>query len=247
MSAAAHRHDAVLPERQEVALWCARFVESPDLIGRLGGWLSEKEKATAARFLREQDRLRYVFAHGAVRHILGSCLGRDPAGLEFATGPHGKPALVLAESEPALTFNLSHSADLVLCAVAVGRAVGVDVELMKEAGRDLLELARAQFSSDESVALQGMARGELTEAFYRCWTLKEAYVKARGEGLAFPLKDFSVSLQAGEEPGIVWSVDDACVRERWTSFLVTPAQGYAGALVCEGRGVRMTRHWWGGF
>ena len=133
---------------------------------------------------------------GALRRLLGAYLGADPAGLRFGYGPRGKPGL---PDWPGLGFNLSNSEDLALVGFLRDREIGVDVEFQKEMD-DLESIATRFFSASEVAALAGVPRERKKEAFFNCWTRKEAYLKAVGEGLAAPLNSFDVTLTPGEPP-----------------------------------------------
>ncbi len=232
-----------LPGDDTVHVWTARVSESGAQIPGLERILSSDEKQIAARFLRAVDRERYVVAHGILRQLLGQYLGVGPAELVFEAGEFGKPALVLGAELPSVSFNMAHSGDVILYAVTNRRRVGIDVEAVRS-GRDLMELAVSQFSGDEVEALRVLEPTERVAAFYRCWTLKEAYLKARGEGLGFPLKQFSVTFGNQESMGVRWASDDPQVAERWSVFGLAPMTGYAGALVVEGRPMRLVLRSW---
>jgi len=232
-----------VPAADEVHVWMAWVSESTAAIPVLAELLSSVEKQVAERFLRVADRERYVVAHGILRQLLGRYVGVEPAELVFEAGKFGKPALVLGAELPPVSFNMAHSGDVILYAVAGGRRVGIDVEAVRM-DRDLMELAESQFARDEIEALRVLEPIERAAAFYRCWTLKEAYVKARGEGLGFSLKEFSVTFGNREEPGVRWVSDDPQVAERWSVFGLSPAPGYAAALVVEGRPMRMLKRLW---
>ena len=169
--------------------------------------LSEDERARAARFHFERDRRRFMAGRAALRTVLAAYLDRAPADLVFALGRHGKPAL----EKLGLEFNLSHRGGCGLIAVARGRQVGVDVERIRN---DFAceDIARRFFAPAEVVALATWAPAEYATAFFRCWTRKEAYVKARGDGITLGLDRFEVP------------IDPAATR------------GYLGALVVEGHG-----------
>jgi 4'-phosphopantetheinyl transferase len=159
------------------------------------------------------------------------------------TGDFGKPELAPRPEQPPISFNMAHSGNVILYALADGSRVGVDVEAIRT-DLDVMELAQAQFSPQEVDHLRAISPSEVAEAFYHCWTRKEAYVKARGEGLGFPLKQFSVSFGSNEPFAVQWASDDPLVSERWSMFGVSPAPGYAGAIIVEGRPVRLvSRHW----
>ena len=193
--------------------------------------LSEDERARAARFHFERDRQRFIAGRAALRRILAAYLGRSPADLVFTVGPHGKPAV----ENLGLEFNLSHSAGCGLLAVTRDRRVGVDVERVRAdfAGEDI---ARRFFAPAEVEALAGSAPDQYATGFFRCWTRKEAYVKARGDGLSLALDRFEVPLDQGATRALAACLDDPSECARWSLREVVPAPGYVGALVVEGDG-----------
>ncbi|GJD73525.1 4'-phosphopantetheinyl transferase family protein [Methylobacterium goesingense] len=158
-------------------------------------WLSTDEQARAARFLRPQDRDRFVHSHLALRRILSGYLGRDPGDLCFDPAENGKPELGGPDRDR-LRFNLSHSGSHALVAIADGTAIGVDVEVARPLG-DVMAIARAHFHSGEITTLAGRSAAERPMAFLACWTRKEAVVKALGTGLSLPLDSFEVTLPPG--------------------------------------------------
>jgi 4'-phosphopantetheinyl transferase len=193
--------------------------------------LNEEERARAARFHFERDRHRFMAGRAALRRILAAYLDRSPDDLVFAVGPHGKPAL----ENLGLEFNLSHSGGCGLLAVTRGRRVGVDVERVRAdfAGEDI---ARRFFAPAEVEALAGSAPDQYATGFFRCWTRKEAYVKARGDGLSLALDRFEVPLDQGATRALASCLDDPSECARWSLREVVPAPGYLGALVVEGDG-----------
>lgn len=232
-----------LPENEEVHVWSARVGESLPQLPEFERLLSLTERQKAARFLRPGDRERYVVAHGVLRQLLAQYLLIAPAEIVFEAGEFGKPAVVWRTGFPRIAFNMAHSGDVILYAITAGRCVGVDVEAVR-LDRDLMEIAESQFASDEIETFRAAEPAERAAAFYRCWTLKEAYLKARGEGLGFPLRQFSVSFESLETPTLRWASDDPNVAERWSVFGLSPAHGYVGALIVEGRPMRLLSRCW---
>jgi phosphopantetheine--protein transferase-like protein len=145
---------------------------------------------------------------------------------------------------PDLRFNVSHSDGLALYAIARGREVGVDVEQLRELPR-AERIAERFFSTEETAALKAEPAERRVEAFFTCWTRKEAYIKARGDGLAHPLDQFAVSLVPGE-PARLWVAGDGDAREiaRWSLDALPLAPGYVAALAARGRGWRLTTRSW---
>lgn len=195
--------------------------------------LSPDEVARAARFHFERDRRRWTAARGAVRAVLAGYAGIPAASLTFRVGPHGKPALDGPAACAGLEFNVSHSGDLALCAVTRVRAVGVDVEAIRpDFATD--EVARRFFAPAEVAALEALPPGERVEAFFACWTRKEAYIKARGTGIALGLDRFEVSLAPNAPAALLVTHDEPAAAERWRLVALAPGEGYAGALVTDG-------------
>ncbi len=156
--------------------------------------LDDEEAARSRRFVRSPDRHRFVLSHAALRVVLARCLGVSPRCVSYEKGPHGKPRLCRALAP--LEFNLSHSGQLGLVAVARDRSLGVDVEEVRDLG-GLLDIADQHFSPQERTGLRSLPPGERRTAFFRCWTRKEAVIKACGEGLGHSLASFDVDLAPG--------------------------------------------------
>ena len=204
-------------------------LDVPALIrARLWTVLTEDERRRALRFHFAADTERFVVAHAALRLILARYLGgADPAALCFSTGAFGKPALAGAPQ-----FNLSHSDALALCAVARTR-VGVDVERIRpDFATD--DIASSHFSRHENAALRAVPPAQRSAAFFACWARKEAYIKARGEGLSLALDTFDVSLSPGETAAIVGTRPDPAEARRWSLSSLDVGRSYAAAVVLEG-------------
>ena len=195
--------------------------------------LAGDERARAARFIFERDHDRYVAARGILRNLLGRYLGCAPQTIEFVYGVRGKPAVAGPGSQPATCFNLSHSQGLTVLAIGKEREIGIDVELMRPefAGE---EIAKRYFSAKEIAELSRLPAELRTEGFFLCWTRKEAYIKATGDGLHIPLESFDVSLTPGE-PATLGSVD----ASRWSIESFNPSlisdPNYAAAVVAQGK------------
>jgi 4'-phosphopantetheinyl transferase len=218
-------------ERLDVHVWSAGLQHEAPVLDALRATLDDDELARAERFVFERHRLRYVAAHGLLRRVLSGYLGVAPAEIRFGHARHGKPYLA-GEVQPDLRFNLSHSGDRMLVAVAVGRDVGVDLELVGR-DRDFAGIARHFFSPNEVAALTALPERERRAAFYRCWTRKEAYIKAIGSGLSHPLDEFDVTFAPGEPAALAYDQRDPDAAARW-SMLNLELDDYAGALAVEG-------------
>lgn len=197
--------------------------------------LDDEERARSNRFLRESDRRRFVIAHGFTRLVLGHYLGVPAASLRFSVGPHGKPRL--ADVDPDLRFNLSHSGERAVLAVARGREVGIDIE--QERPIETLDLARRFFSQREFEALAAMQPGRRLKAFFRCWTRKESFVKARGDGLSSPLSGFDVSLEESAPQLLLGGEGESDELARWTIVSVPSDIAYTAALTAAGHDWRL--------
>jgi 4'-phosphopantetheinyl transferase len=216
-----------------IDLWPLTLTGQDTEYGRCLDWLDQQERERAARFLRQQDRERYVLAHGGLRFILGLYLGLDPARIEFGSTATGKPTLAgLRPENAALTFNLSHAHGNAMVAVAQGRHVGVDLEMIRE-DVEALKLAERFFSEREHLLLQSTASESRNWEFFHYWVAKEAVLKAEGVGLA--------SLQACE---IDWSKgsdrDGVPVRLAgqsqvpWVVKTLDCGPGWVGAVAAQG-------------
>lgn len=205
--------------------------------------LAPDERARGARFHFERDRRRWTAARGAVRALLAGYAGVPAASVAFRVGPHGKPALDGPAARAGLDFNVSHSGELALCAVTRARTVGVDVEAIRP---DFAtgEVARRFFAPAEVAALEALPPGERAEAFFACWTRKEAYIKARGTGIALGLDRFEVSLAPRGPAVLLATYDEPAAAKRWRLVALTPGKGYAGALVTDGPVRLACWQWW---
>jgi 4'-phosphopantetheinyl transferase len=217
---------------EEVHVWRASLDVADDEVRPLEPWLSMEEQQRAARFLFPHDRRRFVVRRAVLRALLGRHLGAPPSRVAFTNGPYGKPALAYPFDNVGLFFSLSHSKDLALFALTYNRAVGVDVEWIRPLS-DAIAIARTHFSEGENVALSSLSPGDRTVGFFNCWTRKEAYVKATGEGLSRRLDSFEVSLAPGE-PARLLSSANANDGGPWLLRGLTPAPGFVGAVVAAG-------------
>ncbi len=193
--------------------------------------LSLTEHERAARFHFEQDRVKFKTARAALRSILGRYLHASPSDLKFGQTEYGKPFLE-DSTDDLLRFNLSHAGDMALLAVTRAREIGIDVELMRsDFATD--EVAQNFFSSSEVAELAGLSPKEKTRAFFNCWTRKEAYVKALGEGLSMPLHVFDVTLAPDSPAAMLSNRSDSSETARWIFHHIALPNSYVGALVIE--------------
>jgi 4'-phosphopantetheinyl transferase len=216
----------------ELHVWAVPLHGDPE---RYGALLNASERQRLARFHFADHRRRYQIGHGALRAILGGYLGEDPTAIEFMHGPRGKPYVSGAYGGRAPFFNLSHSGKLALIGVCATE-LGLDVEKVRHL-ESLTEIARKHFSPSEFAALDRLRGDERELAFYRCWTRKEAYIKALGEGLSMPLDVFDVSLC--EEPKFLACRDGKEDPAHWSLVDVSPGPDFVGAVALRSRSVQM--------
>jgi 4'-phosphopantetheinyl transferase len=203
--------------------------------------LSAEERDRARRFRFGRDRERYLAGRAALRGILAGYVEARPETLRFVRAPQGKPALLAAPE--GLEFNLTHADWCAMVAVARGRRVGVDVESIRLGHRGM-DVARRFFAHAEVETLLAAPPEERAATFVRCWTRKEAYVKARGDGLSLSLQDFEVPLATGATRALASSREDSAEVERWSLRELVPAPCHLGALVVEGEGFDLRAWEW---
>jgi 4'-phosphopantetheinyl transferase len=221
----------------KIHVWRAYLDCGDTALRRFEASLATDEKARAQRFVFQPDRNGFIATRGILRELLGRYLNRSPADIEFDYGPQGKPTLRTESPAERVEFNVSHSHGMALLAFALGRHVGVDVELIRPDFADQ-KIAERYFSPQEVAELRGLPPALQDEGFFLCWTRKEAYIKARGEGLQVPLTSFTVSLTPGE-PELLQAADSF----RWSLRSVRPDPRYAGAVVAEGNGNSEDKDW----
>jgi len=236
---------AVQLASDEVHSWCASLDVSPETSARLYATLTPDERTRSARFQFERDQQRFIVARGVLRDLLGRYLQTQPGHIRFAYNAFGKPDLS-PEFGNRLTFNLSHSAGRALIAIATVSNVGVDLEYIR-AQSEYADIARRFFSTAEVDYLSALPSHLYAEAFFSCWTKKEAYLKACGEGLAIPLNSFSVPLTihpVDTPVDLYVASKDKVPATRWSLYTLRPAPGYAGALAIDGTGWRLRQWQW---
>ena len=199
-------------------------------VASLEAVLSSDEQERAKRFRFGRDRDRFIVARSGLRSILSAYGAGSPAEIRLGYGPKGKPSLAF---DCGLAFNVSHSEEVAIVALARGVEVGVDVERIRAmpSGR---AIARRFFSVAERAMLARVPAADFEAAFWRCWTRKEAYVKARGEGLSLPLDSFDVSLETHGWSLLVATRPDATEAGRWRLRDVNVGPGYVAALAVGG-------------
>lgn len=217
----------------EVHVWRASLAVPPAELAALHGVIGDDERTRAARFHFDVHRERFVAGRGIQRRLLARYLDADPAALRYRLAHHGKPSLEAPFDAVDLRFNVSNAEDGLLVAVSLGREVGVDLEAVRALG-DRDDVARRFFSAPEVEVYDAIAETERDAAFFTCWTRKEAYIKALGEGLSMPLDCFDVTLRPGEPARLLCTRGNPAEAERWSLREMDPGPGWLGAVAVEG-------------
>jgi 4'-phosphopantetheinyl transferase len=234
-------HDNLTLPADEVHIWRVWLhTTSVQYLELLEQTLAADEHARAQRFYFAKDRTAFIVARGTLRVVLGRYLRIPPQQVQFAYTPNGKPELAHPTAgNQSLNFNVSHSQSLALYACCWNRAVGVDVEYLRPIAQDD-RIAQRFFLPQEYTAWQSLPPAQQQLGFFNCWTRKEAFLKARGVGLANELTSVEVSLKPGEAAEI--RAVAAGNAAQWSLLELVPASGYVGALVVEGVGWRV-QYW----
>ena len=217
-----------------VHIWRVELARAPGRVEELSKILSPDEEKRAARFHFQKDREHYTVARASLRLILARYRDMRPGDFRFSYSAYGKPSLISSGAADDLRFNLSHSGHLALVGLTFGRDIGIDIERVREdfAGK---EIAERFFSSREVACLLSLPEDGQVQAFFNCWTRKEAYIKARGEGLSMPLDKFDVAFAPGEAAALLDTRIDPREVDRWSLHDLAIDAGFAAALAVEGQ------------
>jgi 4'-phosphopantetheinyl transferase len=223
----------------EAHIWHADL-ESLGLPEKWAEILSQDEYERARRFRFVRDQEHFIVCRALLRFLLGNYLQVGPAEVRFHYSSHGKPSLAVPSSD--IRFNLSHSGERAVFVFVRGRELGVDVEQIRH-DFETQTVAERFFSSAECEALSRIPVETKHEAFFHCWTRKEAFVKAKGGGLFLPLDQFDVSLVPGMPAQLFETRPDKEERKRWLLSALDVGGQYAGALVVEGPAIKLVSYW----
>ncbi|MCX7792272.1 MAG: 4'-phosphopantetheinyl transferase superfamily protein [Chloroflexaceae bacterium] len=227
----------------DVHIWLITLTVPHPPLPMLWPLLDADEQRRANQFRSPRDGARFAVAHAALRAILAGYLSLEPAAVRFVRHGSAKPALDPGMSAD-LRFNFTHSHDLALCALSRNREVGIDIEQVQPQV-PFEAIATTFFSDREQLALASLPPAQRSRGFYRCWTRKEAFVKALGVGLSLPLRSFDVTPLPGAPAALVDSPSLTDGHTIWTICDVPLSDGYVAALAVEGSACRL-RHWrWG--
>ena len=228
----------IVLESNEVHVWRASLTPSEARIQVLKQTLAADELQRASRFHFPKDRNHFIVARGLLRAMLARYLLCDPRSLSFSVNQYGKPSLTSASQHTPLYFNVSHSHEMALYAFTTLGEVGIDLEYINR-NVEILELAGRFFSPREVAMLRTVPSQFQYEAFFNCWTRKEAYIKARGMGLSLDLQLFDVSLAPGMPATLLASREFGQDAARWSLYDLSPGLGYKAALAVAGHPFRL--------
>jgi 4'-phosphopantetheinyl transferase len=229
----------------ELHVWRAALQQSPSVVEALGVVLSQEEIERAERFHFERDRQSFIVSRGILRYLLSSYTSVEPARLHLEYTSTGKPFLSARNGQPDLNFNLSHSGGFVLYAFSHGWQVGIDIEHIRPI-EELEQVAESNFSTKEYKELRTVGGEARLKAFFNCWTRKEAFIKALGDGLSFPLQEFDVSFLPDEPARLLSIYARPLEAARWSMVDLQPARGYVAALVVDGQQYSISYRDWSG-
>jgi 4'-phosphopantetheinyl transferase len=225
-------------KQDEVHVWRFGLSLPPARLKASMCTLAQDELRRAERFHFQRDRDHFIIARAWLRAILARYLGIGADQLRFEYSAYGKPELTRDLLFDDTRFNISHSHGLALLAITRGRQVGVDLEMIRPGLADET-IAEHFFSPMEVRTLRSLPRHQQNEAFFNCWTRKEAFIKAKGEGLSMPLNLFDVTLVPGERAALLKTRGDPDEANRWLLREISPAPGFVGAVAAEGRDWRL--------
>jgi 4'-phosphopantetheinyl transferase len=229
----------------EVHLWIAEpeSITEPRVLEECYALLNSEEREKQRRFHFEKHRRQYLVSHALVRRCLSRYAPVPPEAWSFTLNDYGRPE-VAGQGSPRLRFNLTHTDGMAICAVALEADVGVDVEDTQRIGQTV-EIADRFFAPAEAAALRALPVERQRERFFEFWTLKEAYIKARGMGLSLPLEQFAFTLESGLPPRVAFDPRLQDEPEAWQFFQLKPSERHQAALAVRRSGNRsVVKQFW---
>ncbi len=214
----------IIPEN-EILIFRKQITHNDNQISDFEDTLSEEEKLKANNYRTKDLKNDYIFCRGFLRYIISTFTGSDSSGIVFSYNKNGKPFIEGSK----IKFNLSHSKGFLVIALCLYDEIGIDVEYKREIP-DLIDISGKYFSENEFCEMKTLTSSEQRDAFFRCWTRKEAFVKALGEGLQFPLSDFSVSFLKNEPPEVKWIRNNEAEISHWKIFEIPAGNEYISSL-----------------
>ncbi|QMU66418.1 MAG: 4'-phosphopantetheinyl transferase superfamily protein [Flavobacteriaceae bacterium] len=224
-------------QRNQIHVWKATLDVSENKHHVFWSYLSDDEKQRANTFYFKKDRDYFITARGILRELIGQYLNKKAIDIEFGYHTHGKPFM---RNDAELEFNISHSKNMALYGFVKKDEIGVDIEFVDQK-IEAMQIARHFFSSYEITALGDLPQQHKASGFFNCWTRKEAFIKALGTGLSFPLDQFAVSLAPEKKATLVHTMWDTDEAQKWNLFHVNPQSYFTGAVAIKGK-VNEIRH-----
>ncbi len=224
--------DAHIHSTNKVArIWVVDLIAKESNIESYYDILSDDECIRAKKFKFVNDRNKFIVCRGVLRELSAKLLDKTAQTIAFNYGEFGKPYFA---HDTTLNFNVSHSGDLAVICFLDNPTFGIDIELIKN-DFDVLDIATNFFSESEIMALKETPKEIQPLAFYRCWTRKEAFIKAEGSGLSFPLDSFAVSMDSDDTASLLETKWDSREKEAWELYSFIPVQHYRAALAVRGK------------
>lgn len=212
--------------KNAVHVWYASFSNNTNNLGYYLELLSADEIKKASKFKFDINQQQSIISRGVLRLLSGKYLNMKPNAIDFKYGKYGKPDY---DFDSNLKFNISHSGDLIALSFVKNFDIGVDIEKVKD-NFNVLEIASNFFSKLEIETLKKIPKAEQVEYFYRCWTRKESFIKAKSLGLTFPLDSFSVCINSDKKSKLLETKWDDTEKDTWKLFTFSPQQNYIGAI-----------------
>jgi 4'-phosphopantetheinyl transferase len=222
-------YDFSLPTNQ-THIWFINFDITEEKFNSLNSFLSKDEIIKASKFRFKKDKNCSIISRGALRLLSSKYLNIKPEDIIFKYGKYGKPEYNI---DTELKFNVSHSGNMAILSFVKDFDIGVDIEKIKD-DFDVLDIATNYFSELEIEALKKVSKEKQAEHFYRCWTRKESFIKAKSQGLSFPLDSFSVCINSDKETELLETKWDKEEKDTWELFTFSPHQNYIGAVSIQG-------------
>ncbi|NWF98178.1 MAG: 4'-phosphopantetheinyl transferase superfamily protein [Nitrospirae bacterium] len=220
-------------EKNEVHVWEINLGSDLSKVEKYLPILSDEEKKKASAFRFSDDRERYIISHAVLRLLLSKYSGEKPEEIVFYNNNYGKPYIMLNPDLPKIFFNISHSHKMAVIAISNGYEIGIDIEyLLRKINFE--DIARRFFSNIENKKLNSLSGNLRKEAFFRCWTRKEAYLKAKGVGISGSFKSFEVSIFPEENPEIIAIDGQHSDEDNWSLFDIIHIHNYIGAIAVKG-------------
>lgn len=225
--------------QDDIHVWLASLDADASEMAAFFGVLSADEKERAGRYISEEARRRFITARGTLRSLLARYIHAAPRDIVFAYNKHGRPLVSLPAGKETVAFNLSHSAEKALYAISGGAPVGVDLERIRPL--NVAGISRRFFAAAEANTLASLPAGQQEDAFFECWTRKEAFAKAQGTGLYLDLKQVEVSLGPDAPPRIVRVRGDDDGARHWSLHDIDAGAGFKAALAVKAVHTRLTQ------